>query len=172
MTDAGRDRRRYAGHPGPLWRARRMAAVGCLLVVAAAGMAGCAARAGATQAVELTSAFVPVSSTPGTTVAYVVIRNNGPADRLIAARTSAGGRVQFRATHGSAEGPAVSSVPVPADDTLRMAPDGVHMVLTGIGPLHGGKAITLTLVFARAGALSVVAQVTNPESGGSSYFLN
>jgi hypothetical protein len=45
-------------------------------------------------------------------------------------------------------------------------------VITGAGRMHGGKDITLTLVFAHAGRLSVVAQVTNPQSGGSTYFLN
>jgi hypothetical protein len=38
--------------------------------------------------------------------------------------------------------------------------------------MHGGKDITLTLVFAHAGAISVIAQVTNPETGGSTYFEN
>jgi hypothetical protein len=30
----------------------------------------------------------------------------------------------------------------------------------------------LTLVFANAGPVSVITQVINPESGGSSYFMN
>jgi copper(I)-binding protein len=51
-------------------------------------------------------------------------------------------------------------------------PDGLHMLITGAGPMRGGKDITITLIFAHAGSQSVVAQVTNPESGGSSYFLN
>jgi hypothetical protein len=38
--------------------------------------------------------------------------------------------------------------------------------------MRSGKDITLTLVFARAGPVPVLAQVTNPQSGGSSYFLN
>jgi copper(I)-binding protein len=38
--------------------------------------------------------------------------------------------------------------------------------------MKGGTQITLTLVFAKGGTMSVVAAVTNPESGGSSYFLN
>ena len=38
--------------------------------------------------------------------------------------------------------------------------------------MHGGKDITLTLVFAHAGAISVIAQITNPASGGSTYFSN
>ena len=38
--------------------------------------------------------------------------------------------------------------------------------------MRAGTEITLTLVFARAGTISVPALVTNPETGGSSYFLN
>jgi hypothetical protein len=30
----------------------------------------------------------------------------------------------------------------------------------------------LRLIFANAGTVTVIAMVTNPESGGSSYFLN
>jgi copper(I)-binding protein len=53
-----------------------------------------------------------------------------------------------------------------------MVPDGYHMLITGAGPIRGGKDITLTLVFAHAGRVSVVAQVTDPSTGGSSYFFN
>jgi len=139
-----------------------------------AGLAGCAAPAGASAQVQISTAFVPVPQTPGTTVAYVVIRNNGPADRLVAARTSVGGRVTFRRASGRAASvmATIASVPVPAHSTLAMAPDSVHMVITGAGRMRGGKDITLTLIFARAGPVSVIAQVTNPQTGGSSYFLN
>ena len=100
----------------------------------------------------------------GTTVAYVVIRNNGAADRLVAARTSAGGRVTFRVARGpgaSVMG-TLASVRIPAHATLAMRPNGVQMLITGAGPMRGGRDITLTLRFARAGQASVVAQVTNP----------
>ena len=143
-------------------------------VAGLAGLAGCAAPAVAGSQVQLSTAFVPVPQTPGTTVAYVVIRNNGPADRLVAARTSAGGRVTFRRASGPAAATlaTITSVRIPAHSTLAMRPDGIHMLITGVGRIQGGKDITLTLVFARAGPVSVVAQVTNPQSGGSSYFLN
>jgi periplasmic copper chaperone A len=156
----------------------RNAGLARLLAVAAivglAGLAGCAAPAAASSQVQVSTAFVPVPQTPGTTVAYVVIRNNGPADRLVAARTSAGGRVTFRRASGPAAATmaTIASVRIPAHSTLAMRPDGIHMLITGVGRIRGGKDITLTLVFARAGQLSVVAQVTNPQSGGSSYFLN
>jgi len=156
---------------------RRRAAMAVVVMAAAAGagaVTGCTARAGASQSIEIASAYVAVPRTPGTTVAYVVIRNNGAADRLVAARTSAGGWVTFRVARGpgaSAMG-TVASVRIPAHAMLAMRPNGVHMLITGAGPMRGGKDITLTLRFARAGQVSVVAQVTNPESGGSSYLSN
>jgi copper(I)-binding protein len=152
----------------------QLLAVAALAGAAIAGLAGCAAPAGASPSVQLSTAFVPVPQNPGTTVAYVVIRNNGPADRLVAARTSVGGRVTFRRASGPRASvmSTIESVPIPAHSTLAMVPDGIHMLITGAGPMHGGRDITLTLVFARAGAVSVIADVTNPQSGGSSYFLN
>jgi len=157
--------------------ARRGQAVAAVAMAAAAGLGavtGCTARAGASQSIEVSTAYVQVPHAAGTTVAYVVIRNNGAADRLVAARTSAGGRVTFRVASGpgaSVMG-TVASVRIPAHATLSMRPNGVHMLITGAGPMRGGREITLTLRFAHAGQVSVVAQVTNPDSGGSSYFLN
>ncbi len=145
----------------------------CLVVLAAAGLTGCYAKAGAATSIEIATAYVPQPSVPGQTVAYVVIRNNGPRDRLIAARTSVGGRVVFRAATG--RGTAMRTIPsisIPPNAIVRLVPDGLHMLITGAGPMRGGQDITLTLTFAHAGPVSVVAQVTNPESGGSSYFLN
>jgi len=157
--------------------ARRGQAVAAVAMAAAAGLGavtGCTARAGASQSIEVSTAYVQVPHAAGTTVAYVVIRNNGAADRLVAARTSAGGRVTFRVASGpgaSVMG-TVASVRIPAHATLSMRPNGVHMLITGAGPMRGGREITLTLRFAHAGQVSVVAQVTNPDSGGISYFLN
>jgi copper(I)-binding protein len=142
--------------------------------VTAAGAAGCGAAAGATARLQLAAAYVPVPRVAGTTIAYVVIRNNGPADRLVAARTSVGGHVAFRvpaAAHSVAMR-TVGSIGVRAHSTLAMAPDTYQLLITGAGPMPGGKAITLTLVFAQAGPVSISTQVINPESGGSSYFLN
>lgn len=161
---------RTGGRAGTLVKA----AAAMLAAAAMAALAGCAAPARASAAIQIAMAYVPVPQTPGTTVAYVIIRNDGPADRLVSARTSVGGRVAFR----EASGPGavvmstVASVPIGADSTLAMRPNGIHMVITGAGPMRGGKDIRLTLVFAHAGPVSVVAQVTNPQSGGSSYFLN
>jgi copper(I)-binding protein len=176
--------RRYPTRPGTnghrAWRAwRRPAGTAAALVaglplaalVLLAGTAGCAAQASTSREIQLGTVYVPAAPAAGTTVAYVVIKNDGPADELVAARTSAGGQVLFAAAPGRTPS-MVRTVPVPAHSTLAMTPGTVHLVITGAKALQGGKDVTLTLVFARAGTVSVVAVVTNPATGGSSYFEN
>jgi copper(I)-binding protein len=154
-------------------RPARVAAAALALAVLGAGTGGCVGKAGAAQSIQLSAAYVAAPQS-GTTVAYVQIHNNGPADRLVSARTSEGGTVRFVAAAGpqAVAVHTVAAVRIPADGTLAMQPNNVHMIITGAGPLPGGKDVTLTLVFAHAGAVSVVATVTNSQSGGSSYFLN
>ena len=65
-------------------------------LLAALAVTGCAS-AGATSSIAVASAYVPQPTTPGTTVAYLEIRNNGPADQLVSVQTSVGGTVQLRA---------------------------------------------------------------------------
>ena len=152
--------------------ARAASAAGVLLIGGAA-LAGCAQKADASAALELGTAYVQVP-TGGTTEAYLVIQNKGPADRLTSARTSVGGRVIFRAPVRSG-GTLMKTVPdigIPPEATVRLSPVGFHMLITGAGAMRSGGQITLTLVFARGGTMSVVAVVTNPATGGGSYFLN
>jgi periplasmic copper chaperone A len=166
------------GRPGAFrahrrWAAIRAAAAACVLLAGGAALSGCAQKAAAAATIQLGTAYVEVPSGT-TTTAYLVIRNNGPADRLLSARTSVGGRVTFREpvrTGGSAM-KTVPDIAIPGDTLLRLSPDGSHLLITGARPMKGGTQITLTLVFAKGGTISVAAEVTNPESGGSSYFLN
>jgi copper(I)-binding protein len=156
------------------WAVTKAAAVACALLVAGPALAGCAQKAAAAASIELGTAYVGVPTSGDVTEAYLVIRNNGSADRLLSARTSVGGQVSFRAPSrlGDKVMQTVPDIGIPADTLLRLSPDGSHLVITGAGPLKGGTQITLTLVFAKGGTMSVEAEVTNPSSGGSSYFLN
>ena len=165
---------RYRG-----WRNRgggtlRAAAAACVLLAGGTALAGCAQDAIAAPSIQLGTAYVEVPTSGGSTEAYLVIRNNGAADRLTSARTSVGGRVTFRepARPGGTAMETVPDLGIPADSLLRLSPDGSHLLITGAGPMKGGTQITLTLVFARGGTMTVEAEVTNPENGGSSYFLN
>ena len=144
-------------------------------VLLALGVSGCA-TASAASSLSISSAYVPQPSTPGTTVAYLDIRNNGHADRLVAVHTSVGGTVQLRAPGARHAGMltmhTVAYIPIAADSLTQLNPDSYHLLITGAGPMHDGKDIMLQLTFADAGTITVIALVTNPESGGSSYFLN
>ena len=66
----------------------------------------------------------------------------------------------------------VTDIPIPADTMVRLNPDSYHLLITGAGAMHDGKDIWLRLTFADAGTITVLALVTNPQTGGSSYFLN
>jgi copper(I)-binding protein len=146
------------------------AALLALLVVT-----GCAS-AHAASSIVVASAYVPQPTTPGTTVAYLDIRNNGQADKLISVQTSVGGKVQLRAPVGRHSGiltmHTVPEIPIPANSMTLLNPDSSHLLITGAGAMYDGKDIMLRLTFANAGTVTVIAMVTNPQSGGSSYFLN
>jgi copper(I)-binding protein len=160
-----------AGRPGwSRWPAADRAAVAACLLAATAAVAGCAQQAAAAP-IAMGTAYVNMPSSSGTTQAYLIIQNNGAADRVTSARTSAGGTVTFRGPvgHGVSAMRAVPDIAIPARATVRLIPDGFHLLITGARRMRAGTEITLTLVFARAGKMSVSALVTNPETGGSSY---
>jgi periplasmic copper chaperone A len=145
-------------------------------MVAAGALAGCSVARGATSsAIAATAAYVQ-QPTGKTTVGYLDIRNNGAPDRLVSVSTSVGGTVEFRAPVRPGVAPVVMhtvpDIPIPADAMTQLIPDSYHLLITGAGPMQDGKDITLRLTFEHAGTITIYALVTNPESGGASYFLN
>ena len=153
--------------------ATRAAVAACVLLIGGGALAGCAQKADAAASLRVGNAYVELP-TGGTTEAYLVIQNNGAADELTAAHTSVGGRVIFRepVRAGGTTMKTVPDIGIPAGATVRLSPAGFHMLITGAGTMHSGRQITLMLTFAKGGTMSVTADVTNPASGGSSYFLN
>ena len=77
-------------------RLRSLLGVAGAVLLTALVVTGCAS-ANAAGSIAVANAYVPQPTTPGVTVAYLDIRNNGKADRLISAQTSVGGTVQLRA---------------------------------------------------------------------------
>ena len=144
----------------------------------AAGAAGCASRNHAGGAgIIPTGAYVQQPTSTGqSTVGYLDIRNNGTADSLMSVSTSVGGTVELRAPLGKAQSSVVmhtvTSIPIPADATTQLIPNGYHLLISGAGAMRDGKDIQLTLKFAHATSVTIYALVTNPQNGGSSYFLN
>jgi copper(I)-binding protein len=145
-------------------------------VVAALAAAGCSAAHASGPSLAVPAAYVQMPSSGDSTVGYLDIRNNGTADQLVSVRTSVGGTVQLRAPVRPGASPivfhTVPNIPVAANAMTELAPNSYHLLITGAGPMQDGKDIRLTLTFARSGPITILALVTNPESGGSSYFLN
>ena len=144
----------------------------------AAGTAGCASRnhAGG-QGIVPTGAYVQQPASTGkATVGYLDLRNNGSADSLVSVSTSAGGSVQLRAPVPNGESPVVmhtvTSIPIPGNATTQLIPNSYHLLITGARAMRDGKDIQLTLKFAHTAPVTIYALVTNPQNGGSSYFLN
>lgn len=165
--DGGARRPRRAGY--------RLLLAGLAVALTAGSAAGCDATPeppGPT--LSLMSAQVTVPNSGGVTAAYLVVQNKGPAVQLIGARTSAGGTVALRspARAGQAVMQTVPVIVIPAHTLFRLDPAGSHLLITGSGPMKAGTEIMLTLVFARNQVLTVPAMVTNPATGGASYFLN
>ena len=152
-----------------------MGAIAGAAVLAAMAIAGCSKASAGTSSISATAAYVPVPAGQAT-VGYLAIRNNGTvADRLVSVTTSVGGTVQLRGP----ERPGapvimhtVSAIQIPAGTMVQLVPNSYHLLITGAGPMHDGKDITLNLKFAHAGTITILALVTNPNNGGGSYFLN
>lgn len=168
-TSSSARRRRPAG-------ARRPTFLAVAALAAGLAVAGCTAPGSQHHgpSIQLSSAQVTLPTTSGLTDVYVDVENKGPADKIVSASLDTGGTVTLRSPvrAGATVMRTVPSIAVPADSSLGLDPNGAHLLVTGTGHMVAGHQITLTVVFAHAGALSVPAMVTDPESGGSSYFLN
>jgi periplasmic copper chaperone A len=154
-----------------------MGLVGVALATAF-GAAGCSSanHAGGSGIVTNGAYVQQPASVGSTTVGYLDIRNNGAADELVSVSTSVGGTVELRGPVTKGVSPVimhtVKDIPIPSDATTQLIPNSYHLLIAHPGAMHDGKDIYLTLTFAHAGSMTVIALVTNPQNGGSSYFLN
>lgn len=99
------------------------------------------------------------ASRPG--VAYLTIRNGGSeTDTLLRLETPAAARSEAHETVVDASGVSrmrpATPLPVPAGGEVAFAPGGLQVMLMGLSaPLAEGDSFPLTLVFERAGAVTV-----------------
>jgi periplasmic copper chaperone A len=159
-------------------RFNRVAGVAGTAALIAIAAAGCSApgHAGG-SGIVLNGAYVQQPASAGeTTVGYLDIRNNGTADQLVGVSTSVGGTVQLRGPVAAGRTPVVMhtvpSIPLAPNATTQLIPNSYHLLISGAGPMHDGKDIQLTFKFAHGSPITVYALVTNPQNGGSSYFLS
>ena len=114
-----------------------------------------------------------VGTAAPTSAGYMVIRNTGAApDRLVAAETPRATRVELHEmsiTDGIMRmRPIAGGIALPAGGEVRLAPGGLHLML--IGPKGGfeqGVRVPTTLVFERAGRITVELAVEAPGARGT-----
>jgi copper(I)-binding protein len=142
------------------------------LIIAAMALVGCGHEHVAAAPIKIASAFVMQGTGVGANTAYLVIANSGSADQLLSVRSSAGGRVLFVGARpsGPSAASAISELSIPGHAVTRLDPSGVHLEIVHSGRLREGTDITLTLVFAHAGTMHVLAQVSNPAASNGGYF--
>lgn len=131
----------------------RLPPVAVLLLLAGCGEAGppaASARAGDLR-IDQGFAFEPITAASG--AAYFRIQNAGAApDMLLGATSPMAGGASF---HGSGMAH-LDALPVPAGGEIALEPGGMHLMLTGFTAIpKAGDSLTLTLRFARAGAVTL-----------------
>ncbi len=104
---------------------------------------------------------------------YMAIANNGPTpDRLIGVETPAAASATLHTTEHGADGVArmahLPALVIPAEDTVVLAPGGMHVMLMGLtAPLTEGEMVPATLVFEHAGRVAIAFMVDPP--GGADH---
>ncbi len=143
------------------------------IALLAAGVLGFAVSAGAaeTKAGALTIETPWARASAGSAAgAFLTIRNEGADDRLLAVTSPAAGDVQLHVT--IKEGDVMKMRPMdgldlPAQGQAVLQPGGSHIMLMGLkAPLKEGDSLPLTLHFAKAGTVDVVAQVLKAGASG------
>ena len=134
---------------------RSLLAGGAVLTVAGAARA-------AEMAVE--QPWTRAAMQGGVGGAFMVLKNAGGApDRLVSATSPVATSVELHTTLRDGEVMRmrpVSSIEVPAQGSVALAPGGLHVMLLGLQqPLTEGTRVPITLKFERAGQVTVEAEV-------------
>ncbi len=117
------------------------------------------------------------SSSPAARVgaAFMVIRNTGDEDdRLIAASSDAAKRIELH-THVITDGVAKmmeveGGFVVPAHGEVLLQRGGYHVMMMGLtAPFVQGEALTLDLVFEKAGEMQLVVPIDSERQGSMSH---
>jgi copper(I)-binding protein len=100
------------------------------------------------------------ATAPGSTVAggYMLIRNQGAADRLVAASSPAAAKVELHVhinDNGVMKMREVPAYDVPAKGSFELKPGGAHLMFMDIKrPFKEGEKVPVKLKFEKAGEVS------------------
>lgn len=146
------------------------------LLAIAAGVGACTsgeqAPSGASGAVQISEALCrPTPVGRQTTGCYLTL-TAGADDRLLSAASPVAGRVQIHESRIESNMMMMrelkDGLPLPAGQTVELKPGSNHIMLLAVAePLRTGDAVPLTLTFATARPVEVMARVGQPSSPDS-----
>lgn len=137
------------------------------IVLLAAGILGFAVSAGAAEtklgALTIETPWARASA-GGAAGAFLTIHNEGDADKLVSVTSTAASDVQLHVTIKDGDvmkmRPMDDGLDLPTKGEAVLQPGGSHIMLMGLkAPLKEGDSLPLTLHFAKAGTVEVVAKV-------------
>ena len=141
---------------------KRLAVIGIVLILAVV-VAACGGSSGGSGLI-LSDAWVrnpAIADQPG--AAYLVIQNNGAADKLLSVTSDIVQTIELHESMMSGNMMQMSPLPnieVPANGKVELKPGGFHLMLIGLTrPLKVGDKVQLTLNFEKAGKVPVTADV-------------
>jgi periplasmic copper chaperone A len=118
--------------------------------------------------IQIENAWSRAAMAGRTGVVYLTITDTGAPDRLTAASSPVASKADLHESftdNGVAKMRDVTTLPVEPGKPLTLAPEGYHIMLTGLKqPLKQGDTFPVTLSFAKAG--QVTATVTVQKAGG------
>ncbi len=103
--------------------------------------------------------------------AYFTVRNKGAeADRLLELKSPVAANAEIHAVKnegGVMQMSPAGPVDIPAGSEISLAPGGMHIMLTGLKEsLVKGQTTELTLVFEKAGEVTIVMPILGPGATG------
>ena len=134
---------------------------------------GCAADA-AEPSIHIVDAWARATP-PGVAngAVYCKILNNGGADKLVGARSSAAHATELHASvseHGVVEMRRIEALPIGAGASVALEPGGTHVMLGRLAaPLVPGAKVALTLVFEATGEIAVDVPVVDAREAPAAH---
>ncbi len=143
---------------------KRLASMGVVMLLAAV-MTACGGSSGTTgNGITVSDAWVrnpPLADQPS--AAYLVIQNNGAADKLLSVTSDIAQTIELHESmesNGMMQMSPVLNISIPANGKVELKPGGLHMMLINLTrSLKAGDKVQLTLNFEKAGKIPVTAEV-------------
>lgn len=143
---------------------KRLMVVSVALMLAAVLAACGGASVSTTSGISVSDAWVrnpPISNQPD--AAYLVIQNNGAADKLLSVTSDIAQTIELHESMesgGMMQMSPVPNIPIPANGKVELKPGSFHLMLINLTrPLKTGDKVQLSLNFEKAGKISVTADV-------------